>query len=96
MKVFKITAGSGAVGLAVDEGMHKASSVDDVTPLNSQTKLVHFGGTILIGFDSSLGPTCRLINQSLSIRPWHHLGLKVTAKSEMDRAMSMITFQLGP
>ena len=31
MKVFKITAGSGAVGLAVDEGMHKASSVDDVT-----------------------------------------------------------------
>ena len=31
MQVFKITAGPGAVGLAVDEGMHKASSVDDVT-----------------------------------------------------------------
>jgi len=26
------TAGSGAVGLAVDEGMHKSSTVDDVTP----------------------------------------------------------------
>ena len=26
------TAGSGTVGLAVDEGMHKSSTVDDVTP----------------------------------------------------------------